>query len=102
MRTCVNKIRYVGLLMSFLISSLVCMAFPLRSFPPLLLSPSENAFCMMFDHRGVLWIGTNNGLKSYDGYQVRTYRSDAYSPHLLPNNTVQPALPDGCRRAATR
>lgn len=43
-------------------------AFSLRSFPPLLLSPSENAYCMMFDHRGVLWIGTNNGLKSYDGY----------------------------------
>ncbi len=80
--------------MSFLISSLVCMAFPLRSFPPLLLSPSENAFCMMFDHRGVLWIGTNNGLKSYDGYQVRTYRSDAYSPHLLPNNTVRSLAED--------
>lgn len=94
MRTCVNKIRYVGLLMFFLISSLVCMAFPLRSFPPLLLSPSENAFCMMFDHRGVLWIGTNNGLKSYDGYQVRTYRSDAYSPHLLPNNTVRSLAED--------
>lgn len=94
MRTCVNKIRYVGLLMSFLISSLVCMAFPLRSFPPLLLSPSENAFCMMFDHRGVLWIGTNNGLKSYDGYQVRTYRSDAYSPHQLPNNTVRSLAED--------
>lgn len=94
MRTCVNKIRYVGLLMFFLISSLVCMAFPLRSFPPLLLSPSENAFCMMFDHRGVLWIGTNNGLKSYDGYQVRTYRSDAYSPHQLPNNTVRSLAED--------
>lgn len=94
MRTCVNKIRYVGLLMSFLISSLVCMAFSFRSFPPLLLSPSENAFCMMFDHRGVLWIGTDNGLKSYDGYQVRTYRSDAYSPHLLPNNTVRSLAED--------
>lgn len=69
-------------------------AFSLRSFPPLLLSPSENAFCMMFDHRGVLWIGTNNGLKSYDGYQVRTYRSDAYSPHLLPNNTVRSLAED--------
>ncbi len=94
MRIGVNKIRYVGLLMSFLISSLVCMAFSFRSFPPLLLSPSENAFCMMFDHRGVLWIGTNNGLKSYDGYQVRTYRSDAYSPHLLPNNTVRSLAED--------
>lgn len=69
-------------------------AFSFRSFPPLLLSPSENAFCMMFDHRGVLWIGTNNGLKSYDGYQVRTYRSDAYSPHLLPNNTVRSLAED--------
>ena len=49
---------------------------------------------MMFDHRGVLWIGTNNGLKSYDGYQVRTYRSDAYSPHLLPNNTVRSLAED--------
>ena len=66
----------------------------LRSFPPILLSPSENAFCMMFDHRGVLWIGTNNGLKSYDGDQVRTYRSDAYSPHLLPNNTVRSLAED--------
>ena len=69
-------------------------AFSFRSFPPLLLSPSENAFCMMFDHRGVLWIGTNNGLKSYDGYNVRTYRSDAYSPHLLPNNTVRSLAED--------
>ena len=69
-------------------------AFSFRSFPPLLLSPSENAFCMMFDHRGVLWIGTDNGLKSYDGYQVRTYRSDAYSPHLLPNNTVRSLAED--------
>ena len=34
-------------------------AIALRSFPPLLLSPSENAYCMMFDHRGVLWIGRN-------------------------------------------
>ncbi len=72
----------------------VLAAFSLRSYPPLLLSPSENAFCMMFDHRGVLWIGTNNGLKSYDGYNVRTYRSDAYSPHLLPNNTVRSLAED--------
>ena len=72
----------------------VLAAFSLRSYPPLLLSPSENAYCMMFDHRGVLWIGTNNGLKSYDGYNVRTYRSDAYSPHLLPNNTVRSLAED--------
>lgn len=67
----------------------------LRGYPPLLLAPSENAYCMMFDHRGVLWIGTNNGLKSYDGYELRTYRSDAYAPNKLPNNTVR-SLAEDC------
>ena len=68
-------------------------AFSFRSFPPLLLSPSENAFCMMFDHRGVLWIGTNNGLKSYEGHFLNYCRSEGkkgtcqsrstYPPHQL-------------------
>ena len=87
--------KYFSLIvLSFFCCQQALAAFSLRSFPPLLLSPSENAYCMMFDHRGVLWIGTNNGLKSYDGYQVRTYRSDAYSPHLLPNNTVRSLAED--------
>lgn len=87
--------KYFSLIvLSFFCCQQALAAFSLRSFPPLLLAPSENAYCMMFDHRGVLWIGTNNGLKSYDGYQVRTYRSDAFSPHLLPNNTVRSLAED--------
>lgn len=43
----------------------------------------------MFDHYGLMWIGTDQGLRSFDGYSFKTYRSDAYSPGLLPNNYVQ-------------
>lgn len=93
MKTIAKKY-FILLVLGILCCQRVFAAFSLRSYPPLLLSPSENAYCMMFDHRGVLWIGTNNGLKSYDGYQVRTYRSDAYSPHLLPNNTVRSLAED--------
>lgn len=44
--------------------------------------------CIFFDSQGLLWIGTDGGLKRYDGYEMKTYRSNAYSPKLLPNNTV--------------
>ena len=44
--------------------------------------------CIFFDSQGLLWIGSDSGLKCYDGYEMKTYRSNAYSPQLLPNNTV--------------
>ena len=31
--------------------------------------------CIFQDHNGFLWIGTNDGLNRYDGYQFRTYRT---------------------------
>lgn len=49
---------------------------------------AENYRCVYFDKQGLLWIGTDGGLKCYDGYAMTTYRSNAYSPQLLPNNTV--------------
>lgn len=44
--------------------------------------------CMLIDKHGMLWLGTNSGVKSYDGYRFVNYRSDATSPGLLPNNSV--------------
>ncbi len=44
--------------------------------------------CLLIDRYGMLWLGTNSGVKSYDGYRFVTYRSDAMSPGLLPNNSV--------------
>ncbi len=68
--------------------------FPYRSLPPFVVAPSENANCMMFDRDGLMWLGTNVGLKSYDGYTVKTFRSDAYFPDILPNNTIRSIAED--------
>ena len=44
--------------------------------------------CMLIDSQGLLWMGTNSGIKSYDGYRFTSYRSDAQTPNILPNNSV--------------
>lgn len=56
--------------------------------PAISVSNTDDLRCLYFDRQGVLWIGTSAGLKSYDGHQMRTYRSDAYSPGIFPNNVI--------------
>ena len=51
-------------------------------------SASIEQKCMLIDKQGLVWLGTNSGVKSYDGYRFNTYRSDAQSPSILPNNQV--------------
>ena len=50
---------------------------------------TEDARCLMLDHYGLMWIGTDQGLHSFDGYRFKSYRSNAYSPGILPNNYVR-------------
>lgn len=40
------------------------------------------------DRDGYIWISTFYGLFRYDGYEVRTYKSNLYTPGLLANNNV--------------
>jgi signal transduction histidine kinase/ligand-binding sensor domain-containing protein/DNA-binding response OmpR family regulator len=49
------------------------------------------------DKTGFVWIGTNSGLNRFDGYQVKTYRSDSRdSASLVNNNVIRIAeSPDG-------
>lgn len=51
-------------------------------------SASEEQRCLLIDKEGLIWIGSDGGIKSYDGYHFKTYRSDATSPNILPSNTV--------------
>ncbi len=51
-------------------------------------SASEEQRCLLIDKEGMIWIGSDGGIKSYDGYRFKTYRSDATSPNILPSNTV--------------
>lgn len=40
------------------------------------------------DYEGLIWLGSDNGIKSYDGYRFTTYKNAAKSPNILPDNTV--------------
>jgi signal transduction histidine kinase/ligand-binding sensor domain-containing protein/CheY-like chemotaxis protein/AraC-like DNA-binding protein len=56
---------------------------------------SENHINGLFqDSRGFLWIGTNDGLNRYDGYQFKTYQMDAGDPHSLQSNLIFDIIED--------
>ncbi len=79
--------------------SLLCLlaeaqTFPFRYLSPVTISPSEEANCMYFDKDGMMWVGTNAGVKSYDGYQIKTHKASAFQPGILPNNTIRSITED--------
>ena len=80
---------------------LICFAtqvkaqnFPYRYLPPIPIAPTEEVSCMFFASNGIMWVGTNAGVKFYDGYVVKTYKSSAYQPGILPNNTIRSIAED--------
>ena len=84
-----------------LISCLISLAyqvkakdFPYRHLSPIPLAPSEVTTCMFFDKDGLMWIGTDAGVKSYDGYQIKTYKASVFQPGILPNNTIRSLAED--------
>ena len=50
--------------------------------------PHQQIQAMAFDHDGRLWIGTRNGLASYDGYGFTTYYHNPGDGSSLPHNFV--------------
>ena len=55
---------------------------------------AEEARCLMFDRYGLMWIGTDQGVRAFNGYDFLTYRNDAYSPGILPNNYINAMTED--------
>lgn len=88
--------RQIYILLLFILFGLPSQAqvFPFRNLVSFTLSANEENNCMFFDKEGMLWVGTNSGVKSYDGYTVKTYKSDIYSPGILPNNIVRSITED--------
>jgi hypothetical protein len=56
---------------------------------------SENVVtCIYQDKKGLLWLGTYEGLNCYDGYHFRIYRHDVRNPHSLPGNHIGKIMQD--------
>lgn len=62
--------------------------FPYQILPGLKTFPSDELYCIYRDQYGLLWMGTNDGLRLYDGYTVKNIKSNAFTPRILPNNNV--------------
>lgn len=67
---------------------------PLRIMSQTPVQGTEEARSLIFDPYGLMWVGTDQGARSFDGYRFRIYRSDAYSPGILPNNYVRSMTAD--------
>lgn len=60
--------------------------------------PSNRTTALAQDQDGLLWVGTRDGLASYDGVSFRIYRHDPADPVSLPGNSVQALHVDAANR----
>jgi ligand-binding sensor domain-containing protein/predicted nuclease with TOPRIM domain len=54
----------------------------------------NNALVTFQDSKGFIWIGTEDGLNFYDGYECKIYRNNDKDPHSLSNNFVRSVVED--------
>ncbi len=48
----------------------------------------STVFCIAQDQRGFIWIGTNDGLNRYDGYDFLVFEHEPDNLHSLSDNTI--------------
>src|SRR5258705_13783174 len=53
-----------------------------------------NVTCIIQEGRGFIWVGTDDGLNRYDGYQFVTYRFDPKDSLSLSNNLIADIIQD--------
>ncbi len=60
--------------------------------------PSSNVYNVVQDRRGLLWMGTKNGLVHFDGVHFKVYRHDPRNPHSLAGNDISAVIIDHRQR----
>ncbi len=50
--------------------------------------PSNSVNCVYQDRKGFIWLGTNNGLVRYDGYECKVYRHDPKNNNSISSDAV--------------
>jgi len=51
--------------------------------------PDRRVNCIIQDHLGFMWFGTNNGLCRYDGYKMMVYQNRADDSTSISNNKIE-------------
>lgn len=57
--------------------------------------PTDEVKQVYQDKDGYIWIATGDGLCRYDGYQLKTYKTNLYTPDLLSSNKLTTVAEDG-------
>jgi two-component sensor histidine kinase/ligand-binding sensor domain-containing protein len=52
------------------------------------------AYSVFEDHFGFIWVGTDDGLNRYDGYDFRVFQNDPQNPKSISNNTINTMIED--------
>ncbi|MDR3217503.1 MAG: response regulator [Dysgonamonadaceae bacterium] len=60
--------------------------------------PTDDVKQVYQDTEGYIWMATRDGLCRYDGYQIKTYKSNLYTPNLLSSNKLNVIAEDGNNR----
>jgi len=98
-----NKLHIVRLLIVFsliFISKLSFPQFPEPIFEHLTIEdglPENSVICVLQDHLGYLWLGTQNGLVRYDGYNMTVYQPDPEDSLSISDRTVRTIYEDKSR-----
>ena len=59
---------------------------------------TNNVRCFVQDYQDFIWIGTENGLHRYDGYDFVKYNHDEDNPGSIPGNFILALFEDSKRR----
>lgn len=88
----IHKIRFVLLSLLLIIPNCIAQThmdeLAFKQFSTFNGLPNNMVHQVYQDRDGLIWIATFYGLFQYDGYEVRTIKSNLYTPGLLVNNNV--------------
>ena len=92
MRSILNIFLFISMILPNLIYAQKEIAFEHISIPEGLSNPQ--VFSLLQDRFGYLWVGTQDGLNRFDGYQFTTYRNEPGDTSSIMDNFVFTALED--------
>ncbi len=82
------KLNLIQLLIISCISTITAQNIRVYQLPIMDQLPSNSVFRLFQDKEGYMWFGTQDGLCRYDGYKMKTFRSDLNNSKLLSSNEI--------------